>query len=237
MLITDKNPQIVIAAASEDEFTEKVNRDDGAGITTMTKFDDLYFGIKTLDTSWSSYSRTHIWQPEKVVDILDDGKFIIGMMKFDKLWTIYHAKNTGITSQEIAVFDNVPDLKDHIAQQWKKGMDITDLYNDNGNYYIVTSSGLNWKQSYLIDPYPENEIHEIGRSGSFITEVMPLDDKDNLWIFSGNTGYNYMAVGFLSTKNIDDIQKGIKTEEGYGDGYRATLIRDVLHKLFIVLLK
>ncbi|MEE4257820.1 MAG: hypothetical protein V2I47_12345 [Bacteroidales bacterium] len=237
MLITDKNPQIVIAAETQEEFRDKVNMNDGARITTMTKFDDLYFGIKTLNTRWSPYSHTSLWMPEKILDISDEGMFIIGMMKFDKLWTIYQAANTGITSQEIAVFDNVPDLVDYIIQQWKKGMDITDLYNDNGNYYIVTSSGLNWEQSLLIDPYPENEINEKGRNLSFITELMPLDDKNNLWVFSGNTGYNAMAKGFISNKNIDSIQKGVRTEEGFNDGYRATLIRSVLQKLFIVLLK
>jgi hypothetical protein len=237
MIITDKNPQCVFFALTDEDLRKVANLNDGANITSMTKFKGGCFGIKTLDTRWSSYSRTSLWHPEKINGLGEDGKFIIGMMKYDKLWTVFTAENTGITSQEIAVFDNLLDLKNHIKDQWARGMNITDLYNDEGNYYIVTSSGLGWMQSAVIHPYPEEEITKKAHEMSFITEIMPLENYHNLWIFSANTGYTEAHIGFARTnENIASIHKKLYSEEGY-DGYRATLVRSVLGKLFFVLMK
>lgn len=236
MLITDKNVQFVFLTETDSDFRRIVNLDDGTNLTTMLKYKGVYFGLKTAFTRWNSYSSTSLWHPEQIRDLGEDGKFIIGMMKFDKLWTVFRARNTGIISQNIAVFDDWDIMKDHISTQWSAGMDITDLYNDDGNYYVVMSSGLNWKQSYVLDVFPEEEILKKAEEGSFITEIMPVGKK-YLWVFSANTGYSYQDFRFVEGReDMDIVHKALSGDEGF-HGCRATLVRNVFERFFFVFLK
>jgi len=187
--------------------------------------------------NWTHFTSITLWYPEQVKDLGKDGRFIIGIIKMGTLWTLYMAKNTGITDQEISVFDRWEDMKEHIYNQWKKGYDITELYENEGRFYMVTSKGLNWKQSYYVDLFPDAIINQHAKEGEFITEIMPLGEN-YLWVFSGNTGYRQQLIRSVSgEEELKILREALLSDEGFEGGYRASLVRTIGKALFFILLK
>ncbi|OFY50943.1 MAG: hypothetical protein A2W85_04860 [Bacteroidetes bacterium GWF2_41_31] len=237
MLKDYRNVQVLFIAEDEEKFRRFVYKDDDLFLTSLTRYYDAYAAIKTFGLNWTHFACVTLWHPEQVKDLGKDGHFIIGMIKMGTLWTLYLAKNTGITDQEISVFERWEELKKHIHSQWKKGFDITDLYENEGKYYIVTSKGLNWKQSYYVDLFPEEVMEEKAKEGKFITEIMHLGER-NLWVFSGNTGYRQQLIRSVSSnEELTILREALLSDEGFEGGYRASLLRSLGGTLFVVLLK
>lgn len=70
------------------------------------------------------------------------------------------------------------------------------MVNHDDRYHVVTSSGLDWEQDWLMDPgYPAQEFLAAAEDGMLTTEVMREEDE-YLWICSSNTGYriNYVEA-------------------------------------------
>lgn len=242
MLASNYTTQTLSFCKDEEMYRKEVNRlifnnNVHIVIASVVKHNNVYVFVPSMDTSWQKFAKISTWHPDKLKNIGADGRFITGLIKHDKPWEVYIAANTGINSQEVNVFDSWDQLKVHIGEQWKKGMDVTDMVNYNEKYYIVTSSGLNWKQSwYLGSSYPEDEISKALKKGMVITEIMSIGDN-YLWIFSGNTGYTQQTARQfpVNTETVKIFSDWLYNNDTKHEK-RLTMLRVVGDRLFVVLL-
>lgn len=219
---------------TEDEFRKNIGKISNTFFTSMLRYKDTYIFVDSLGTNWENLSQTSLWHPQQIKNLGHKNKYVVGLIKHDTLWELFLASNTGLSGQNISMFESWDKLKIHIREQWKKGFDITDLVNNDGKYYVVTSKGLNWKQSWLVESgYPEELISQAAQQGRIITDVVKLEDK-YLWVFSENTGFKKQIVKFNpSTKEILKIRKSVVSDKGF-QGYSLSLVREVMGVLLFV---
>lgn len=224
-------------AKTEEEFRENIHKFKNVFVTCMLRYKEHYISVRSLGTNWKKLVTSTTWNIKKSNSNGVEGKFIVGLYKFDKRWESHYALNTGVIDQNINVLENWPDLKDFIRDQWRKGYDVTDLVSDEGSYYVVSSLGLNLNQSWVMSKqYPQEDAVKAYEKGRILTEVAPVNDS-YLWIFSGNTGFSDQHIEYNpDTEKIQSIVKQLMSDEKY-DGFSLSLVREINGKLLFIFVK
>lgn len=205
--------------------------------TCILPYNEYFIYVISIGTNWSNLSVTTAWHPEKIPDIGKDGKFIITMMNYRKMWRFFFASGTGVQAQEVQKIENWNELEGHIDKQWDRGYDITDIAISNNIAYVVSSYGLDLDQSWLISPdFPEDKIREYTKEGSLVTDIIRIGDT-YLWLFSANTGFNdqkfVYAPDYKDWKRIGDA---LMNDDKYG-GYSLANARIVNGKPLFIFFK
>ena len=229
--------QALKISGDQDAWRKNLWKHDFALVTSTLRHDDIFFYVMSLGTGWADFTTTTLWKPQDIKNLGKDNKFVIGLIKHEKLWELHLASNTGVKAQHVRMFDNWPDLKEHISNEWGQGYDITDMITADGSHCIVTSYGLNLKQSWLIDTgYPQAEIGAAAEKGEFVTDVIEVDGR-YLWIFSGNTGYSRQKLIYWpSMDEMQAIRDRLLSDEGY-DGYALSGIKRIDGRLLLIFWK
>lgn len=234
MLAKNYHYQSLRVAKTKTEFRENSCKNKETFVTTMIRFKKNYIYVLSTGTNWRNLSTIYTWHPQNYNKIGEDGKFVVGLYKHDKLWELQLAANTGVTNQKIKMCKDSNDLISFIKDQWKNGYDVTDLVTSDGKYYVITSLGLNLNQGWAVNSkFSQNDAEKAYKQGLILTEVVQLEDK-YLWIFSGNTGFQNQALEFNpDSKTIKTISEKIVSGEGF-DGYFLASIREISGYLLFI---
>ena len=102
---------------------------------------------------------------------------------------------------------------------------------------VVTSSGLDWEQSWHLDPgYPEDTLRRVAAEGRLISEVMRVEDQ-YLWIASSYPGH-WIVYPRIDppVEVLEIIMEKIQYFDGF-HGYHINLVREVQGKICLLLAK
>lgn len=234
MLPKQYNIQVLRIADTEEEFQETCRQFKESFVTAKIRYNKHIIWVDSLGTGWQGLVTVHTWHPQNYKKLGHDGKFIVGMHRHEKRWELHLASNTGITDQNISMFEDLDNLKSFIKRQWKNGWDITDLQTVDNKYYLVTSKGLNLKQGWSVrEKFSWEDANKAYETGLILTEVTRVEDK-YLWIFSGNTGFEYQALEYNPNKvKLKEIGNALITDNKF-EGYSLASIREVSGRLLFI---
>ena len=217
-----------------DDIKTELRKYEISALSGVLPFNGYYIYIISIGTNWHNQSVTTAWDPAKMQSIGSDDKFITGMAKMGKLWEVYSAQGTGVRAQQIIRTGDWEALKDFMRQQWSRGYDITDMCEDEGNWYAVSSYGLDLKQAWVTSPeLPVDEIRKYTKKGQLLTEVL-RSGNTYLWMFSSNTGFNDQKIIYGPTYDeIEEIRKALLGDNKY-NGYSLASIKELNGKLLFI---
>lgn len=243
MLASNYGPQFLLVSEGDDQYrkmTDTLRNEEGVAVTSTFRRNGFYFFVVSEGTGWNRPGTRTVWHPERNLGTEEGpgGSYITSLVKTGDLWEARLHSNTGITGQRVAALDDWDALDTHIRSEWDRDRVITDMVNRDGRYYVVTSSGLEWNQSWYMDPgYPETAILRAGaEDGMTVSEVMRVEDE-YLWILSSETGHwvNHVEMD-PSPEFMEMAMVAIGTPGGL-NGYRLALVREVQGKICLIMSK